>query len=144
MHREAAALIALGWRCLYAEITHARVDNVQIDLKRALKRTIAMSIARIKAYGERWHRWYRRICHTPKCKLVQTKHTKQYTRYTQDDPGNTNRPEYTIVQAGAFGRAQRNIKTRPQPLLPCPPNPIGAPPSSLIVDGGLSHIYCEP
>ena len=51
--REAATIIAIGWRCLYAEITRSRANSTQINIKRALKRAIAMTISRARAYGEK-------------------------------------------------------------------------------------------
>ena len=92
MNREAAALIALGWRCLYAEITRARINNEQINLKRALKRTFAMIISRTKAYGEKWLKWYRRTCHSSKSKLIAKKH-QNYKMIKVNDTA-----EYTIAQ----------------------------------------------
>lgn len=92
MNREAAALIALGWRCLYAEITRARINNEQINLKRALKRTFAMIISRTRAYGEKWLKWFRRTCHSSKSKLIPRKHQK-YKMIKISDTA-----EYTIAQ----------------------------------------------
>ena len=92
MNREAAALIALGWRCLYAEITRARINNEQINLKRALKRTFAMIISRTRAYGEKWLKWFRRTCHSSKSKLIPKKHQK-YKMIKISDTA-----EYTIAQ----------------------------------------------
>ena len=45
---EMAAILALGWRCLYAEIIRCRVDQKwdDLDLQSALKRTIAMLVSR--------------------------------------------------------------------------------------------------
>ena len=92
MNREAAALVALGWRCLYAEITRARIDDIQINLKRALKRTLAMTISRVKAYGEKWLKWFRRTCHSSRSKLIAEKH-KNYKMIKVSDTA-----EYTIAQ----------------------------------------------
>ena len=50
--KEGAGMLAIAWRCLYAEIVSARVDRKQVDLARALKRATAMLISRIKAYTD--------------------------------------------------------------------------------------------
>ena len=92
MDREAASLIALGWRCLYAEITHARIDNEQINLKRALKRTFAMTISRTRAYGEKWLKWFRRTVHSSRSKPVARKHQNYKMIKVNADA------EYTIAQ----------------------------------------------
>ena len=56
--KEGAAIIAIGWRCLYAEITRARIEGTEIKINQALRRTFAMLISRVKAYGEKWKLWY--------------------------------------------------------------------------------------
>ena len=47
--KEGAAILAIGWRCLYAEITRARIGGTEIKLNQALRRTFAMLISRVKA-----------------------------------------------------------------------------------------------
>ena len=47
----------LGWRCLYAEIVHSRVEGMTLDLERALKRFVSMLIGRLRAYGRKWADW---------------------------------------------------------------------------------------
>ena len=74
--REGAAILAIGWRCLYAAITKARVDGSRLRLDQAVKRAVAMVISRVRAYGERWSLWYRRIRHTSNHKFVPEKHQK--------------------------------------------------------------------
>ena len=51
--KEGAAILAIAWRCLYAEITRARVEDTALDLNKALRRTRALLISRVKAYGEK-------------------------------------------------------------------------------------------
>ena len=73
--REAAAVIALGWRVLYAEIIRCRADELweDLDLDKALKRAHAMLESRLKAHGERWKRWFMRTRHTAKASIVPPK-----------------------------------------------------------------------
>lgn len=73
-----AAILALGWRCLYAEIIQCRVDQKwhDLDLQSALKRTISMLVSRTIAYGEKWKRWRRRTKNTTRAKLVAKRHQK--------------------------------------------------------------------
>ena len=73
-----AAILALGWRCLYAEIIRCRVDQRwdDLDLRAALKRTISMLISRTTAYGEKWKRWRRRTKNTTRAKQVAKRHQK--------------------------------------------------------------------
>ena len=52
-----ATIIILAWRCLYAAYVHAKVENIDIDLSQALKRTIYLIISRLKAYGHKWAKW---------------------------------------------------------------------------------------
>ena len=75
---EMAAILALGWRCLYAEIIQCRVDQKwdDLDLQSALKRTISMLVSRTIAYGEKWKRWRRRTKNTTRAKLVAKRHQK--------------------------------------------------------------------
>ena len=74
--REGAAVLALGWRCLYAEIVRCRKDELWEDLKlgKAIKRTAAMLISRITAYGEKWRFSYLKTHHTSRFKEVPKKH----------------------------------------------------------------------
>jgi hypothetical protein len=57
--REEAAIIFWAWRCLYAEVVAARVDNRELSDRRThYKNTIRMAYTRVKAYGDKWYRWY--------------------------------------------------------------------------------------
>ena len=42
---EGVAILALAWRCLYAELVKSRIDDKNPNLETALKRTVAMLIA---------------------------------------------------------------------------------------------------
>jgi len=55
---EGAGMMFLAWRCLYAEVVKARLEDKRLDLENAYKRTIQMTISRLKAQGVKWYRWY--------------------------------------------------------------------------------------
>ena len=59
-----AGLLALAWRCLYAEITNSKIQDCPLNLERALRRTFQMTISRLRAYGLRWKRWSIKNSHT--------------------------------------------------------------------------------
>ena len=61
---------------LYAEIVKCRIENKNINLKRAYKRFIILLVGRIKAYGFKWLKWYN------KQRNIQPKNIKQYLRNT--------------------------------------------------------------
>ena len=90
---ETAGAIALGRRCLYAEIQRCRGDEgAQLNLRRAAIRTLSMIQSRVTAFGEKWRRWYLRIHHTSKAQLVAPRHRKfkllavsQFAEYTVNE-----------------------------------------------------------
>ena len=75
--RETAGMIALAWRCLYAEIVKSRIEDKELELtKHALTRFAKMLKSRVTAYGVRWRRWYMRTSRTTRFKLVPKRHQK--------------------------------------------------------------------
>ena len=72
--KEGAGLLALAWRCLYAEIVSARIESTEPDLEKALRRTVSMLVGRVKAYGEKWRRWHLRNRHTTKKSVIPLRH----------------------------------------------------------------------
>jgi hypothetical protein len=56
--REEAALIFWAWRCLYAEVVAARVEDRELRPENAYKNTVRLAYTRVKAYGAKWYRWY--------------------------------------------------------------------------------------
>ena len=64
MNPATAGILAISWRCLYAEITNSRIHNSRIDLKRALTRVFQLTITRLKAHGLKWRRWVLKNFHT--------------------------------------------------------------------------------
>ena len=61
---EQSGLMFIAWRCLYAAVVGSRVDDVPIDLQRAYKRTLQLTISRLRAYGEKWKLWCNKNKHT--------------------------------------------------------------------------------
>jgi hypothetical protein len=55
---EQAGMIFIAWRCLYAEIVHARLDKAPMKIDRAFNRVWQMTITRLKAEGEKWRKWH--------------------------------------------------------------------------------------
>ena len=51
--------MAIGWRCIYAEIARSHKEKVLLNTESALKRTIAMLIGRLRAHAAKWTRWVR-------------------------------------------------------------------------------------
>ena len=52
MIEEQAGILFLAWRCLYAEIIGARIDDRSAKWKRAARRAVALLISRLTAEGE--------------------------------------------------------------------------------------------
>ena len=52
-----AGMWFIAWRFIYAEIVHSRLDNVPFVARNALKRTVAVTISRLRAYGRKWRHW---------------------------------------------------------------------------------------
>ena len=65
-----------GW-CLYAAIVKSRIEQQTLNLEKALARTIAMIISRLRAYGGRWHEWVRNTEFQTKPKIIGEKHQRK-------------------------------------------------------------------
>ena len=90
---EGACILAIAWRCLYAAITEARIDETPINLTKALIRTIALIHSRVTAYGEKWKLWYnKQRCRTKSLTIAERyKHFKLIE--VEDDATYTINPE---------------------------------------------------
>ena len=75
--REEAAVIFWAWRCLYAEVVAARVDNRELRPENAYKNTIRMAYTRVKAYGDKWYRWYSKQRYRKGAKVVPRAHREK-------------------------------------------------------------------
>ena len=71
---EGAGIMFLAWRCLYAEVVKARLEDKRLDLENAYKRTIQMTIGRLQAQGVKWYRWY------SKTRYIQKSKRKKFPR----------------------------------------------------------------
>ncbi len=83
---EGAAILAIAWRCLYAETVGSRIDGRPPNWEKTLKRAVAMIIARVTAYGEKWREWYLKQRHHVKCKIIAEKYRK-FKLITKDEHG---------------------------------------------------------
>ena len=82
-------MVFWAWRNLYAEVTRARIEGKQLDLKKAYANFVRMAYTRIVAYGAKWYRWYSRQQHRTKAKsipirfrerkLIDSEATAEYT-----------------------------------------------------------------
>ena len=52
-----AGIMFLAWRCLYAEITRARIEHDNPDMQAALKRIGTITVTRLMTYGAYWRKW---------------------------------------------------------------------------------------
>ena len=91
--KEGAAILAIAWRCLYAEITRARIEDTTLDLNKALRRTFALLISRVKAYGEKWKLWYNKQRMQAHARIIAAKY-RQLALIDQDEEG-----KYTVANA---------------------------------------------
>ena len=51
--KEEAAIVCWAWRCHYAEVVAARVENRELKPGTAYKNTVRLAYTRVKAYGTR-------------------------------------------------------------------------------------------
>ena len=73
---EEAGILFLAWRCLYAEIIKARLENTHLHTRKAYARTLQLLISRLKANGTFWYKWYSRT--------KGTTHPKQFPKKYQN------------------------------------------------------------
>ena len=82
---EGAGMLAIAWRCLYAEIVGARVEQRNTNMDNALKRAASMLHSRVLAYGEKWLKWRQATRNTSRAKPLAEKHTKYKLIYVDKD-----------------------------------------------------------
>ena len=88
--REGADILALSWRCLYAELTKASIESTAPNLEEARGRVLFMLHSRINAYGLKWLLWFKKQKDQSNPRLVNKKYRK-FRCYECTDKG-----EYTI------------------------------------------------
>ena len=129
---EQSGLMFIAWRCLYAEVVRSRVDERPLDLTAAYKRTMQVTITRLKAYGEKWKMWSQKNRHTSlKSAIPLDKQERKVI--TQDILGDyTINPrflaEFDRVRQEITARAPRHAPRRaPRPRVPPAPGQQPAP-----------------
>ena len=83
---ELAGIMALAWRCLYAEIVDSRKNSKTLSTDKAYKRLISMVHSRTTAEANRWKKWAERSEHQRKELIIPLKH-REKTIYSQDPMG---------------------------------------------------------
>ena len=70
----------MAWRSIYAETVKARMDDKTLNLTRAMWTWARLALSRVKAYGNKWYKWYvkQRLWQQKKTKLIP----EQYRKYT--------------------------------------------------------------
>ena len=92
---------------LYAEITRARVEDTALDLNKALRRTFALLISRVKAYGgKKWKLWYNKQRMQAHARIIDAKY-RQLALIDQDEE---QEGRYTVAKA-LIKRPVRKLRT---------------------------------
>lgn len=85
MCEEQAGIMFIAWRCLYAEIVGARMDERRPRWNDTARRAVAMLISRLTAEGEHWVQWYRSIENTSRMQLFpEEKRDRKLIRTERD------------------------------------------------------------
>ena len=75
-------MIAMAWRSLYAETVKARMDDKTLDVKRAIWTWARLTLSRVKAYGNKWYKWYvKQRLRSGSRKKTKTIHEHEYRKY---------------------------------------------------------------
>ena len=69
-----AGMLFLAWRCLYAAVTQAKLDDRRLLLLVAYERFVRMLHGRINAHGRQWQIWVRRNQNTSNKNVIPMKH----------------------------------------------------------------------
>ena len=85
MHKHTSMIWFIGWRCLYAALTQARIDRTTLKLQPALQRATAMILSRLKAYGYGWRRWVETGQYTTEPRVIPKKHRDKKLIYQEAD-----------------------------------------------------------
>ena len=90
--QEEAGVLFLAWRCIYAEVVTARLEDKILNLKRAYARCVRLLVSRLKANGLKWYLWFSRTrgIQPKKVKLFPLRYRKRKLITT------TAHAEYTI------------------------------------------------
>ena len=82
-----SGILFTAWRCLYAELISARLDNKTPNITNAYIRTLTLTHTRLVAYGERWLKWVRKNRETNHKSYIPTRHQDKKI-INQDGDGN--------------------------------------------------------
>ena len=82
-----AGLWFIAHRTLYAAMMNAHMENKQLNLEAALKRALAITIGRLKAYGGKWGEWVRTARWRRQPNKIGEKHQDKRLMQ-QDEDGN--------------------------------------------------------
>ena len=74
VHHAAAGILALAWRCLYAETTRAHVERKSLRLFAARRRLGSLLRTRVTAYGEKWLKWVHTGIHLEEPRVIPKKY----------------------------------------------------------------------
>ena len=90
---EAASVIFITWRVLYAEIVKARIEDKHLNILQVNRIIYSHLLCRLKAFGERWNHWKAARTHTSlpseipreitKLMLIHIQNNAVYTIHTQ-------------------------------------------------------------
>ena len=69
-----AGMLFLAWRCLYAAVTQAKLEDRRLLLLVAYERFVRMLHGRINAHGRQWQIWVRRNQNTSNKNVIPMKH----------------------------------------------------------------------
>lgn len=62
--KEAASVIFIAWRALYAGVVKARMENKHLDLRKVNRNIYKLLICRLRAFGARWNHWKKARTHS--------------------------------------------------------------------------------
>ena len=88
-------MLFLAWRCLYAAVTQARLEDRRLLLLVAYERFVRMLYGRVNAHGRQWQIWVRRNQNTSKKQDIPIKHRQR-----------------TVIEQWADGRYEIHKKLR--------------------------------
>ena len=104
-----AGMLFLAWRCLYAAVTQARLEDRRLLLLVAYERFVRMLHGRINAHGRRWQVWVRRNQNTAQRSIIPIQHRQR-----------------TVIEQWADGHYQIHKKLREE-LAEVSPSRLRAP-----------------
>ena len=74
IRNELAGIMALAWRCIYAEIVSSRKNNTPLSTEKAHDRLISMVHSRTVAEANKWKRWVEKTFFQRKMESIPMKH----------------------------------------------------------------------